>query len=666
MFDVQNVSLSYGARQILKSASFKVEDGCRAAIIGPNGMGKSTLLKIVAGTMSPEGGTITYPKKSEIGYLPQDLAVTTDRSVEEECRTIFQEVLEHEDEMRGLEEKMAVVPHGTPEFDSIADRYEYLMHELERRDVFTMDAQIGKVLDGLGFKPKDKVRKCNEFSGGWQMRIALARILLRNPDILLLDEPTNHLDIETIEWLGEWIAGHEGSVLMVSHERSFMDRLVSKVIEIDQGNVIVYNGNYTSSLEQREERRELALRTYRNQQQQLSHQQRFIDRFRYQASKATLVQSRIKRLEKIEMVEEPTPDLKTIHFRFPPAPRSGKEVLIADGITKSYGDLRVLQDVGMTIYRGEKVALVGVNGAGKTTLMRALAGRLPIDRGKVNLGSSVELSYFAQYDTEDLHPANTVLDEFLSGAPLEISAQARGILGAFLFQGDDIEKKVAMLSGGERTRLRLAKMLCGKANLLLMDEPTNHLDLGSRLTLESALKQYDGCVLLVSHDRYFLDAVTTRVIEIDGGHVTSFPGSYGEYLEARERRQAAAASAPPREKAAPKPSSLPKVESPPNGKSPDERERARLRESRMKDAQKKHKTAKARVAQLEAALAEAEERINAVENEMALPANVKDHRRMSSLTGDLDQARANRARIEEEWFAAQEELEGIDTLLAEL
>lgn len=661
MFDVQGITLHFGARPILKNASFKIEDGCRAAIIGPNGMGKSTLLKIVAGVLQAEAGTVTYPKKSEIGYLPQDMSMVSEMSVEDECRTIFQEVLEHEAEMRLLEERMAVVPHGTPEFDDIADRYEYLMHELERRDVFTMDSEIGKVLDGLGFKPKDKTRACREFSGGWQMRIALARILLRNPDILLLDEPTNHLDIETIEWLGEWIAGHEGSVLMVSHERSFMDKLVSKVIEVDNGNTIIYNGNYTSSLEQREERREIALRTYQNQQQQISHQQKFIDRFRYQASKASLVQSRIRMLDKIELVEAPTADMRTIHFRFPPAPRSGKEVLVATGIKKSFGPLNVLGGVDVTIYRGEKVALVGVNGAGKTTLMRVLAGRQEADAGKITLGSNVDLAYFAQYDVEDLHPANTVHDEFLSGAPLEISSQARSILGAFLFSGEDIDKKVGVLSGGERTRLRLAKMLCGKANLLLMDEPTNHLDLGSRLTLESALKQYDGAVLLVSHDRYFLDAVTTRVIEVENSVVTSYPGTYSEYLEQRAKRLEATDESAPK-----KPSSLPALPKETTVKSTEERERQRIRESRIKDAMKRQKQVRARCTELEGKLAEAEDNVGELENELSLPANTRDRKKLGELTEALAAARSLHASIEEQWFAAQQELEDIEGLLSEM
>ncbi|MDX2177067.1 MAG: ABC-F family ATP-binding cassette domain-containing protein [Candidatus Sumerlaeia bacterium] len=662
MFDVQNVTLHFGGRTILDGVSFRVDDGARAAIIGPNGMGKSTLLKVIAGEISPESGAVTYPHSAELGYLPQNLEMNTDNSVEEECRAVFVEVLEHEAEMRTLEERMAHVAHDTPEFADIADRYEYLMHEMERRDVYTMDAQIGRVLDGLGFLPKDRRRKCREFSGGWQMRIALARLLLRNPDILLLDEPTNHLDIESIEWLADWIRGHTGSVLMVSHERMFMDALVTKVVELDSGEAHLYDGNYSSSIMQREERRQMALRVWKNQQQMLAHHQKFIDRFRSKATKASAVQSRLKMIDKMDLVDEPDMgDNKTIAFRFPPAPRSGKEVLVAEGIAKSYGPLKVLDGIGLTIYRGEKVALAGHNGAGKTTFMRILAGRLAREAGEVTFGGNVDFAYFAQYDVEDLHPENTVLDEFLAAAPLEVSGMARSVLGAFLFRGEDIEKKVSVLSGGERTRLRLAKMLCGKANLLLMDEPTNHLDLGSRLTLEEALRQYDGSVLLVSHDRYFLDAVTTRVVEIEGSKLTSYPGTYSEYVDRKKAMAEAASGAPPapakalRKSAAPKPAEpeQPKLEK-------------RDRDAAIKRASREHRLAEKRIAELEDKMYDVEASINELENQIADPSNAADHRKLGALAADLEKWKAAKAKLDEAWIEAQEAEERLAKELEEL
>jgi ATP-binding cassette subfamily F protein 3 len=673
MFDVQNVSLSYGERQILTNVSFKLEDGERAAIIGPNGTGKSTLLKIIAGKISPETGSISIPKNTEVGYLPQDIELNSDRSVLDECRQVFAEVLEHEKEMRLIEERMGVVDHESDEFAQMADRYEYLMHETQRRDIYTMDSTISRVLAGLGFRPKDIERPCNEFSGGWQMRIALAKLLLQNPETLLLDEPTNHLDIESIMWLADWIKGHEGAVLMVSHERFFMDALVTKVLELDRSNLIVYRGNYTESLVKRAERREHAQRAFDNQQREIEHIQKFIDRFRYQASKAALVQSRIKQLERIERVEAPVADQGTISFTFPPAPRSAKEVLVAEGITKAYGAAVILKDVDVTIYRGEKVALVGVNGAGKTTLMRILANRDPDYSGKITYGSNVSMQYFAQYDKEDLHPDNTVRAEFLSNAPLSVSEKARSILGAFLFSGDDVEKKVAMLSGGERTRLRLAKMLCGSANLLLMDEPTNHLDIGSRLTLEEALRQYDGAVLIVSHDRYFLDNVVNRVIEIADGKATSYPGNYADYLEFKALQGTTAPAT-----VSPQLHTLKEVESRskpvdaaalaaelrgvPKRESHEER---RERQEREKKQRNRLRKLEGEVSQHEETIYQLEQAIAELENVLADPATASNFEKVRKAGEKLERSRARKAEVEDVWMALLAEVEAIKAELGE-
>lgn len=665
MFDVQNVTLSFGERVILNNVSLKVEDGERAAIIGPNGMGKSTLLKVIAGIMGTEGGSVSIPKTSEIGYLPQDLELKSERSVLDECAQVFAEVLEHEKEMRELEDKMSHVPHGTPEFDQIADRYEFLLHETQRRDLYSMDATIGRVLGGLGFKPTDMERPCSEFSGGWQMRILLAKLLLRNPDILLLDEPTNHLDIESIEWLAEWIKGHEGSVLMVSHERAFMDALVTKVVEVDRGNVIVYRGTYSESLIKRQERRENQQRAHDNQQREIEHIQSFIDRFRYQASKAAMVQSRVKQLEKIEVIEAPSQELGTINFRFPPASRSAKEVLMAERILKQYGVRKVLDNVDVAVYRGEKVALVGVNGAGKTTLMRALSGRDPDVSGTIRYGAGVELAYFAQYDKEDLHPDNTVLGEFLSAADLNVSGAARGILGAFLFSGDDVEKKINVLSGGERTRLRLAKMLCGKANLLMLDEPTNHLDVGSRLTLENALRQYEGTVLLVSHDRYFLDNVVTRVIEVRDGKLTSYQGNYTDYLAMREIAGPTNPSvAKKSEQPAPTRVDTDKLKeqlnSVPKRESDSER---RARQEAEKKNRNRAKKAEKEVEEHENMLYQVEELIGQIENEMAKAAG--DYKKLAELTEKRTRAESRKEEIESRWLELQEEVTELKAALGE-
>ncbi|CAN5516744.1 ABC-F family ATP-binding cassette domain-containing protein [soil metagenome] len=675
MFDVQNVSLYFGEREILRDASFKVEDGERAAIIGPNGMGKSTLIKIVAGLIKPERGTVAFANNTEIGYLPQDLELNSERTVLDECKQVFEDVLAHETEMREIEEQMSHVPHGTPEFDVIADRYEHLMHETQRRDLYTMDSTISKVLGGLGFKPKDLSRFCKEFSGGWQMRILLAKLLLQNPDVLLLDEPTNHLDIESIEWLADWIKGHEGSVLMVSHERAFMDALVSKVVEVDRGDLIIYRGNYSESLIKRKERRENQQRAYDNQQREMAHIQVFIDRFRYQAAKAAMVQSRVKALEKMEVINAPTADLGTINFTFPPAPRSSKEVMVAEHITKSYGKNVIVNNVDITVYRGEKIALVGVNGAGKTTLMRILSGRDSEFEGEIKMGSNVDLAYFAQYDKEDLHPDNTVLGEFSSAAPLAISNKARSILGAFLFSGDDVEKKIKVLSGGERTRLRLAKMLCGKANLLMLDEPTNHLDIGSRLTLEHALKQYDGAVVLVSHDRYFLDNVVNRVIEIRDGIARSYQGNYADYLLMREMQENAAAknAGGTAERAAAKAAAAAKGPSLSVGGNNGNVSGGSVRESESerRERQEREKKSKNRLRKAEQELKEHEDLmyelergIETLENELAVPAVASDYPKAAAVTEKLNKVRSRKDEIESVWMGLQEEVEMLTAELA--
>ncbi len=666
MFDVSQVNLHYGERHILKNATFKIDNGERAAIIGPNGEGKSTLLKIIAGVISPESGSISYPVKTEIGYLPQDVIIETDRTVEEECRTVFQEVLDHEQEMRDIEATMGTAHNSdSPEFQAMTERYDFLMHECMRRDIYSMDSTIGKVMTGLGFSPKDLQKPCNTFSGGWQMRIALGKILLSNPDILLLDEPTNHLDIETINWLADWLSNHDGSLLMVSHERFFMDRLVNKVVEVDRGNLIVYRGNYTESLIKRDERREMQRRAYENQQLELGHLQKFIDRFRYQASKASLVQSRIKQVERMDIIDAPTEDQGTISFRFPPAPRCGKEVLMAQSIHKAYGTLKVLQNIDFTLYRGEKVALVGVNGAGKSTLMKILAQKATTDSGKIELGSSVEMEYFAQYDYEDLHDDNTVLGEFQSKAPLAVSNRARDILGAFLFRKDDVEKKIAMLSGGEKTRLRLARMLCGHANLLLLDEPTNHLDIGSRLTLENALQQYDGAVVVVSHDHYFLNNVCTRVVEIRDGQAFSYPGNYDDYIRLKERMLEAQPNgntppnAPEARHAHPTPSANtgPKLskrqETPQTNTALAEPELTKEEKRALNDDRnrlmKELKKAQKDLIQLEEAALQADETLQNLEAALIDPANAADSDKLAHLTKTLKAAREAAHKAETAW-----------------
>jgi len=534
MIAANDISCLLGGKAILDKVSFRMSDGDKVALIGENGSGKSTLLKCLAGLLSPDSGDITKPKNLTIGYLPQESVIESSQTLKGELLSIFHDLLSAETELRELEHLMAEFHSDAKEFERISHRYDFLQHEMLRRGGYSLESDVGRVSAGLGFTAHDLDRPCREFSGGWQMRILLAKILLRKPNLLLLDEPTNHLDLESILWLEDWIKNSPSEVLMVSHERAFMDNLVSRIFEIHLGTLSIYRGNYSTYIVQREERYEQMRRAYENQEQQIAQIQRFIDKNRADKSRAAQVQSRIKQLDKMAPLPLP-PSYKTIHFSFPQPDRGNKEVVTLEKCEKSYGHKLVLKSFDLMIYRGEKIALVGLNGAGKSTLMRLLAGREKLTHGKRHVGTQIVIEYFSQYQHDDLHPDKTVLDTALERAPLDVSARARDLLGAFLFSGDDVLKHVSVLSGGEKTRLRLARMLYSKANLLLMDEPTNHLDVASRGTLEKALMQYTGTLVFVSHDRVFMDRVANKVLEIHNGLIRRYPGNFTDYMHSKER-----------------------------------------------------------------------------------------------------------------------------------
>ncbi|NUP89541.1 MAG: ABC-F family ATP-binding cassette domain-containing protein, partial [Candidatus Sumerlaeia bacterium] len=532
MFALSDTWVHFGGKPALRGISCRIEPGERVAIVGPNGAGKTTMLRLFAGELLPDEGEVLIPHRTVIGYLPQEADFGAgEKTLREEVESVFEPVHLAEAELRRLEHRMAgIVDHETAEFREIAARYDHLHHEVQRLEGHAIESKMGRVLAGLGFAEWQFDRPMREFSGGWQMRALLAKLLLTNPDLMLLDEPTNHLDLESMIWLEEWIKESRSAVLMVSHERAFMDRLCHRIFELHRGAVTVYRGNYAKYLAERDQRREIEWRAYENQQREIAQVQRFIDRFRYQASKAALVQSRIKQLEKIERLEPPPSDPRTIHFRFPPAARSAKEVLCLRGVGHAYTETPVFTGVDLTLYRGDKVALVGVNGAGKSTLIKILSGKLRPRWGSREAGANTAIDHFTQGQWDTLHPGHTVLQALASAAPLESEQNLRSCLGGFCFSGEDVDKPVRVLSGGEKTRLRLAMMLFSAANCLLLDEPTNHLDVWSRMTLEAALRRYDGTLIVVSHDRYFLDAVTDKVIEISGGDVHFYPGKYGDYL----------------------------------------------------------------------------------------------------------------------------------------
>jgi ATP-binding cassette subfamily F protein 3 len=537
MLHLKQLSKDFAGNPLFTNISWHLKKRERVALVGENGAGKSTLMKIIAGLSEPTAGEIQFARGARASYLPQDGIVTSGCLLFHEARSAFGELLAMEEELHGigqeLEKTSSVGATGrSPLHDDLLQRYGELQEQFRHGGGYTMEAEIGTVLKGLGFQQDDWYRDCGEFSGGWQMRIALARLLLQRPDVLLLDEPTNHLDIEARNWLEEYLCAYPGSVILVSHDRFFMDQVCSRIAEVWNHTIADYHCSYSRYLVQREERVSALREAKRIQDEEVEKTEDFIRRFRYQANKASLVQSRIKQLEKVERIVIP-PERKRIRFQFPDAPKSGKIVLELKGLTKSYGSHVVLDNIDLTIEKGERVALVGHNGAGKSTLMSVLAGA-EYQGGERIIGHNVTMDYFAQDQANVLDFDRSAWDELYADAPYDMVPKLRDILGAFLFTGDDINKRVGVLSGGERNRLALAKMLLRQSNLLLMDEPTNHLDLFSKEVLLDALKSFEGTVVFVSHDRYFVNGLATRIIEVEGGGLENYYGDYEYFLQKKE------------------------------------------------------------------------------------------------------------------------------------
>jgi ATP-binding cassette, subfamily F, member 3 len=585
MLQLVNLSKDYSGRTLFANISWHLRKGERVALIGENGAGKSTLMKIIAGLEESSSGDLQLAKGAKAAYLPQDGIVSSGRMLFHEARSALSELLVLEDELHRLGQQLEQLPHDSAEHGSVLRRYGELQEQFRHRGGYTMEAEIGAVLKGLGFSPQDLHRDCGEFSGGWQMRIALARLLLQKPDVLLLDEPTNHLDIEARNWLEQYLCSYTGSVILVSHDRFFMDQVCSRIVEVWNHTIADYHCSYSTYLLQREERVSALREAKRLQDEEVQKTEDFIRRFRYQANKAAQVQSRIKQLEKVERIELP-PERKKIHFQFPDAPKSGRIVLELQGLTRSYGNNVVLNKVDLTVEKGERLALVGHNGAGKSTLMAVLAGG-KYQEGSLKPGHNVVADYFAQDQANVLDSDKTAYDELYSDCPYEMVPKLRDILGAFLFSGDDIHKKVGVLSGGERNRLALAKMLLRPSNLLLMDEPTNHLDLFSKEVLLDALKRFDGTLVFVSHDRYFVNGLATRVVEVGEGRLTDYYGDYEYYLEKKESEgsqgQGARGQGP--EKRKPEPDPGPRTPDPASLSREEQKRRKREEQAREKQQQ---------------------------------------------------------------------------------
>ena len=529
MVQLSRASKRFGHKLLFQGVDWLVTPDDRVGLVGANGTGKSTLLKILCGTESLDDGERTAMRGLTAGYLPQDGLSVSGRSVFAECLSVFAEVRALEEELEQLAHRMPELDPNGPEYHEVADRFQRVDSEFRMRDGYAIEAQVGAVLTGLGFGKEDWTRRTEEFSGGWQMRIALAKLLLEKPNLLLLDEPTNHLDLEARNWLEDYLTSYPYSFVLISHDRYFLDVTVRKIAELWNRSLFFYPGNYEKYMAQRTERRLQLEAAYANQQDRIKQLEAFISRFRYQATKAKQVQSRIKELEKIERIEVP-PDEKAIHFTFPQPKPSGRIVAEFKRVAKSYGERLVFENASFFIERGDRIALVGVNGAGKSTLIKLLVGAEPISAGEFTLGHNVQPDYFAQDQYKELDPDAKLLDEMGNAAPRTPLVELRSLLGCFLFSEDDVFKKVGVLSGGERNRFALARLLVKPSNFLLLDEPTNHLDLRAKDVLLEALQGYTGTVVFVSHDRYFIDRLATRIFEVADQSITVFPGNYEDYL----------------------------------------------------------------------------------------------------------------------------------------
>jgi ATP-binding cassette subfamily F protein 3 len=530
MIQLSGAGKHFGSKVLFEGLDWLVTPGQRVGLMGANGTGKSTLLKVLAGLEPLDEGVISTAKGITAGYLPQDGISLCGRTVLEECIAIFGDLLDMEKELETLTHQMSEVDPASAAYERITERYHRVETEFQTRGGYSLEADTHAVLNGLGFSRQDLSRQTEEFSGGWQMRLALAKLLLIKPNLLLLDEPTNHLDLEARNWLEQYLKDYPHAFVLVSHDRYFLDVTVNKILEIWNRRAYFYTSNYEGYLKQKAAHLAQLEAAYRNQQERIHHLETFINRFRYQATKAKQVQSRIKELEKIERIQLPAGE-KTIHFSFPQPPASGRIVAEFKDVAKSYGPTRVFENVSFVVNRGDRVGLVGVNGAGKSTLIKLLAGAEKPTRGECRLGHNVEVDYFAQDQYKALDPNARLIDDVAAAAPGALSGQTqlRSLLGAFLFSGDEVYKRIGVLSGGERNRYALARMLLQPPNFLLLDEPTNHLDLRAKDVLLNALREFTGTVVFVSHDRYFIDQLATRIFEIGGGELHDYPGNYEDY-----------------------------------------------------------------------------------------------------------------------------------------
>ena len=534
MLSINHLDIRYGDKHLFRDVSTVIHPGDRIGLVGVNGTGKSTLMKIMAEETAADDGVMSRSKHFTVAYLPQEPAlISSGRTLYEEAEQAFADLLELQREADRLNEILGSNDEQA-HFGELLERQGQIQQMLDSSDIYTVRTQTEKVLFGLGFSQQDLDKPVSSFSGGWIMRLLLAKMLLQAPSLLLLDEPTNHLDLDSLTWLESFLQTHEGALVIISHDRTFLDRTTTQTWELSLGRLTTYKGNYSKYVEDKEERRRIDKASYDNQQAQIRQTMRFVERFRAKSTKARQVQSKLKQLDRLELVELAEEE-HSIKFSFPPAPHSGRDVLMAEAIAKSYDTEQVFDGVDLHLQRGDKVAVVGVNGAGKSTLLKILAGQLRRDRGSIRMGAGVQLTYFGQHQAQELAPDFTVLESLSHAAGDMTMTRMRSLLGAFLFRGEEVDKKVLVLSGGEKSRLALARMIAVPANCMLLDEPTNHLDMLSQEVLQEAMRQYDGTIVVVSHNRYFVDRFINKVLEIKNGRATLFDGTVAEYLERQER-----------------------------------------------------------------------------------------------------------------------------------
>ena len=641
MLSANSITIRFGERTLFEDVSFTVSPHDRIGLVGSNGSGKTTLLKAIAGRQLLDGGSIQKASFVTVGYLPQDGVTAAGRTLTAEAHTAFEDAMSTEQSLAEAHESLAGLTPEAPESAELLEVIGELQHRLEDLDVYRLESKVERVLMGLGFSVSDFGRKTEEFSGGWQMRIELAKLLLREPSVLLLDEPTNHLDIDSQIWLEEYLRSYDGAVILVSHDRAFLDTITSATLALNAGKAEQYSGNYTFYVRESQARRILLEQAFKNQQKAIQKTQEFIDRFRYKSSKARQVQSRIKHLEKLERIEVETEE-SGITFKFPQAPASGRKVIELQDVTKRYGPLTVFSGLNCLIERADRIAVVGVNGAGKSTFARIVAGIEAFDAGERTVGHNVSVSYFAQHQAEELDPeldALSTLDEIAVG---DIRRLLRTILGSFLFHGDDVFKKVSVLSGGEKSRLALAKMLLVPSNLLVLDEPTNHLDMRSKGVLQEALDGYEGTLVIVSHDRAFLDPLVTKVLEFSPAGMKVYLGTVSEYLVRKsEERLAMRPGASDRQTGDEKTSS---------------RDRRRREAEERQQRSKRLKPIKDRIARIEKSIAELENRKHDLERLMADPAFFSQGEEAKRAPADYRRIESDLAYAYREWEELAQQL----------